>query len=171
MHPPTPSTLALVALVPLLVWRVYARFRRMMGRQRLSPARPWITLGVFSALTAVLAFAAHAHIERLWWMAAGWPAGALLAVYGLRLTRFEPTPQGLFYTPNAYLGIALSLVFLGRVLYRMFEVFALDAMASPKTASFTGSPLTLAIFGLLAGYYMTYALGLIRWRRRAQIPG
>ncbi len=26
------------------------------------------------------------------------------------------------------------------------------------------SPLTLAVFGLIAGYYMTYALGLVRWR-------
>jgi hypothetical protein len=140
----------------------------MVGRQRLSPARPWITLGVFSAFMILLGFAAQAHVERLWWMAAGFPAGALLAVYGLRLTRFEPTPHGLFYTPNAHLGIALSLVFLGRILYRMVEVFALGAMDHPKTASFTRSPLTLAVFGILAGYYMTYSLGLIRWRRRVE---
>jgi hypothetical protein len=27
------------------------------------------------------------------------------------------------------------------------------------------SPLTLAIFGLLAGYNTAYAIGLLRWRR------
>jgi hypothetical protein len=31
---------------------------------------------------------------------------------------------------------------------------------------FTRSPLTLLIFGVLAGYYMTYAVGLLRWRKR-----
>jgi len=26
------------------------------------------------------------------------------------------------------------------------------------------SPLTMAIFGTLAGYYVSYAIGLLRWR-------
>jgi hypothetical protein len=29
---------------------------------------------------------------------------------------------------------------------------------------FAHSPLTLSIFGLLAGYYIAYAIGLVRWR-------
>jgi hypothetical protein len=29
-----------------------------------------------------------------------------------------------------------------------------------------GSAATVAIFGLLAGYYITYAIGLARWRYR-----
>jgi hypothetical protein len=28
------------------------------------------------------------------------------------------------------------------------------------------SPLTLAVFGLVAGYYISYAIGLARWRFR-----
>ena len=28
------------------------------------------------------------------------------------------------------------------------------------------NPLTMAIFGTLAGYYVTYAIGLLRWRAR-----
>jgi hypothetical protein len=34
---------------------------------------------------------------------------------------------------------------------------------------FATSPLTLFIFGLLAGYYMTYAFGLLAWRRKAAL--
>jgi hypothetical protein len=30
----------------------------------------------------------------------------------------------------------------------------------------TNSPLTLAIFATLAGYYVTYAIGLLQWHRR-----
>lgn len=90
----------------------------------------------------------------------------MLAVYGLRQTRFEPTPQGLFYTPNAHLGIALSVLFVGRILYRLGEVYVLDTTASPGTSDFVRSPLTLAVFGLLAGYYIAYAVGLVRWRNR-----
>ncbi len=166
MQTPTPSTLALLLLVPLLAWRAYSRFRRMVGRQRLSRVRPWITLALFPVLLLLLIYAAQSHVERLGWLAAGLLLGACLAVYGLRLTRFEPTPQGLFYTPNAHLGIALSLLFVVRILYRLVEVYALKTVASPALSDFVQSPLTLAAFGLLAGYYMAYAVGLVRWRQR-----
>ncbi len=164
MHAPAPSTLAVIGLLPLLVWRVYIRFRRMVGRQRLSQRRPWITLGIFSTVIVLLAFFGRTHLDRLWWLGAGMTAGLMLAAYGLRITRFEPTPQGLFYTPNAYLGIAMSLLFLGRMTYRLVEVYALSTSASHQPPDFMRSPLTLAVFGLIAGYYMTYALGLVRWR-------
>jgi hypothetical protein len=138
----------------------------MVGRQRLSRVRLWITLTIFPALIVLLVYAAHAHWERLGWLAAGLGAGSVLAVYGLRLTSFEPTPQGLFYTPNAHLGIALSLLFVGRILYRLVEVYGINTTAFPSAADFVRSPLTLAVFGLLAGYYIAYAIGLARWRNR-----
>lgn len=156
------STLVLLVLTPLLAWRSYARFRRLVGRQRLSRLRPRITLTVFPALLLALAYAALPEIGHLGWMAGGLAGGALLARYGLGRTRFEPTPQGLFYTPNAHLGIALSLLFVLRLLYRLVEVYFL----APGDGGFFRSPLTLTVFSLLAGYYIAYAIGLVRWRRR-----
>jgi cytochrome b561 len=151
-------------LLPLLGWRVYARFRRMVGRQRLSRVRPWVTLAIFPTLILLLGLAAHSHPERLWWLAAGLSLGSLLGSFGLRKTKFEPTPQGLFYTPNAHLGIALSLLFVARIIYRLVEVYALEPTVPHGMDDFARSPLTLAVFGLLAGYYIAYAIGLARWR-------
>jgi hypothetical protein len=34
----------------------------------------------------------------------------------------------------------------------------------PSAQDFARSPLTLGVFGLLAGYYVGYAIGLTRWR-------
>jgi hypothetical protein len=159
-----PSTVTLLVLLPLIGWRFYARFRRMVGRQRLSKVRPWITLAIFPALIVLLGFAAMSHVERLALLAAGLGVGALLGRFGLSKTQFEPTPQGLFYTPNAHLGIALSLLFVGRVVYRLIEIYALDPTVPHGMDDFARSPLTLAVFGLLAGYYVCYAIGLLRWR-------
>jgi hypothetical protein len=33
-------------------------------------------------------------------------------------------------------------------------------------ATESGAAFTLAVFGLLAGYYIAYAIGLVRWRLR-----
>jgi len=160
----SPSAVTLLALLPLLAWRAYARIRRMVGRQRLSRVRPWITLAVFPLLIALLGLAAAGVPRSLAWMAAGLAAGALLGVFGLRRTTFEPTPQGLYYTPNAHLGIALSLLFIARIGYRFVDVLVIAPTAGHTPDDFLSSALTLAVFGLLAGYYIAYAFGLVRWR-------
>lgn len=162
MQAPGTATLVMLALIPLILWRVYSRVRRLVGRQRLSRIRPWITLAVFPILLLLLGWLAYPRLEPLAWLGGGLAGGALLALYGLRRTRFEPTREGLFYTPNAHLGIALSLLFIGRIAYRVIEVAVLG---HPNGAvDFAQSQITLSIFGLLAGYYIAYAIGLVRWR-------
>src|SRR4051812_31800070 len=160
----TATTVTIVLLAPLIAWRIYSRVRRMVGRQRLSRVRPWVTLVVFPLVVALLCAASLSHPERLWLLGAALCTGALLGVFGLRKTKFEATPQGLFYTPNAHLGIALSVLFLARIAYRLLEVFVLQPHLPHGGEDFARSPLTLAVFGLLAGYYMAYAVGLVRWR-------
>ena len=171
MQAPSPSTIGLIALLALLSWRAYARFKRMVGRQRLSKRRPWITLTVFTLLVVLLAYGARAEPQRLGWMMAGVAVGAVLAIYGLSKTRFEATPQGLFYTPNAHVGIVLSLLFIARILYRLVEIYLVDPATPRDAGAFARSSLTLAVFGLVAGYFMAYAVGLLRWRGRVMEAG
>ncbi len=161
----TPSALLLL-LVPLVAWRMYSRVRRLIGRQRLSKVRPWITLTIFPLIVLLLAWLTSAEPLRLAWLATGAAVGVPLGVFGLKRTRFEPTLQGLFYTPNLHLGIALSLLFAGRIAYRLVEIYAFRTALPDDFSGFAVSTLTLGVFGLLAGYYMTYAVGLVRWRAR-----
>lgn len=114
----------------------------------------------------MLCSASAAYPERLLWLAFGLSFGTLLGVFGLRKTKFEPTPLGLFYTPNVHLGIALSLLFVARILYRLVEVYVLDPHGPHGMGDFARTPLTLGVLGLLGGYYVVYAVGLVRWRRR-----
>jgi hypothetical protein len=138
----------------------------MVGRQQLSNVRPWITVCVFPILTVLLATASIAQPMSPLVLLAGVVVGIGLGVFGLRKTRFEKTPQGLFYTPNAHLGIALSLVLLGRIIYRLIQVYSISGSAAPPPQiNYATTPLTLVIFGTLAGYYVTYAIGLLRWQR------
>jgi hypothetical protein len=164
MQTPGPPTITLLILLPLILWRLYKRIRRMVGRQHLSRVRPWLTLTIFPLVILLLALSAVAHPERLLLLAGGIGIGVTLGLYGLKVTRFEATPEGLFYTPNAHLGIALSLLFVGRIVYRFFEIYAMQPSVPHGSADFARSPLTLAVFGVLAGYYITYAAGLLRWR-------
>ena len=173
-HAAGPSTIIFLVLIPLLAWRLYSRFKRMVGRQRLSRVRPWITLVVFPLIIVMLGAATLSHPQGLWLLAAGLLAGALLGIFGIAKTNFESTREGLFYTPNAHLGLALSLLFVARIAFRLVQLFTADPQALQQGSdNFARSPLTLCVFGLLAGYYVAYAVGLVRWRLRqvAAKPG
>jgi energy-converting hydrogenase Eha subunit A len=144
------------------------RVRRHIGRQTSRAWRHWAGAIFFPLLLVLLALAALARPLSEAALVAGAVCGAGLGVWGLKLTRYERTEQGFFYTPNAPLGIALSVLLVGRVLYRLAEVYAMQGHAAAvQSRDFVRSPLTLAIIGLLAGYYSTFAIGLLRWRRGA----
>ena len=165
--PFNPSLVVPVGIGVLILWRTYSRIRRMVGRQRLSKVRPWITVCVFLPLVLLLAFSSIARPQSLLGIGGGLVVGIGLGVYSLRKTRFENTPQGLFYTPSAHVGIAVSLLFVGRLLYRLIQMYAISGAPAPggdPSLQYATTPLTMLIFGVLAGYYVTYAIGLLRWR-------
>jgi hypothetical protein len=173
MQPPGhPSLLVSLLIGAFVIWRFYSRIRRMVVRQKFSRVRPWITVSIFPLLLVLFAATSLAHPEGLATLLGGTAAGVGLGVYGLRLTRFENTPDGLYYTPNAHLGIALSVLLIGRLGYRAMQMSAAGGAGWQQSGAFgpgsAGSPVTLLIFGALAGYYVTYAAGLIRWDRSAR---
>jgi len=165
MHAPPSTYVPFLIMIPLVAWRMYSRVKRSIGQQKLSKRRPWLPICLFPLLTVMLGAAAFGKPALLGALAGGIMGGVALGFYGLSKTRFEAKPEGLFYTPNAHVGIALSVLFVGRVIYRMVVLYSMDPSAQSGAPDFAASPLTLGIFGLLAGYYVTYAIGLVRWRK------
>jgi len=165
---PHPSLLVTILLAAFIIWRFYSRIRRMVVRQKLSKVRPWITVCVFPIALVLFAVLSISHGVDLASLFGGTVVGIGLGLYGTRLTRFENTPEGMYYTPNAHLGVALSALLIARVGYRYFT--ASSDSWPPQPAFGPGNPgswITLLIFGMMAGYYVTYAIGLIRWSRSA----
>jgi hypothetical protein len=166
-----PQTVGMLVAAPLIAWRIYSRMKRLVGRQKSVAWRHWTTAVLFPLLIILLGAGAMADALAMGGLAGGLLVGVALAVTGLRLTQFENTAEGLFYTPNAHIGIALSLLFTGRVLYRMFQVFSGGIVQHGSDMHYARSPLTMLIFGMLAGYYVAYAAGILRWRaQQSQVP-
>jgi hypothetical protein len=163
MNAPVQTQILTILLLALILWRVYMRMRRTLGRQHLTKVRPWIIVILYPVLTALILSSAARQPQALAALAVGLAVGVGLGIYGFRLTRFEVTPEGLYYTPSAHIGIALSLLLVGRVAYRMIQVGATGLGGGPGGVP-TLNPLTLLAVGPLFGYYTTYSIGLLRWR-------
>lgn len=160
------TTIALIILVPVLTWRIYARVKSRMMRQRSIVSRHYTGLLAFFGMVAVPASEISDPVA-IAALAAGAVAGLALGVYGLRVTRFEETDEGYFFTPNARLGTLVAMALVARVLYLGILIYANKGSNMP-TPRITDSPLTMLTVGLAGGYFWMYSLGLLRWRMKVR---
>lgn len=159
-------------IVALVVWSVYRRMRRSFGRQRVRDRLMWLRVGILTLAAAFIAVAIAHDVDVLGILLAGIACGAVLGYVGLRHTKFEVTPEGRFYTPHTYIGLVVTALFLGRLLYRFLGVY--NGLAPPAAsgqnlaAIYQHSPFTVAVIGAVVGYYVFYYLGVLQ-RTRPQV--
>ena len=164
------GTLLLTALVLFVMYR---RFRRSFGHQPLRPRRMIFRIAALTVIAALLLPGASLSITWVAALAGGLGVGVVLAVWGIRHTRFERRDGTLFYVPHTYTGLIVFAVFLGRFLYDLLVFYpSLKANAMRPGGMPPGTlgalperPLTVAIFFVLVGYYVCYYAAVL-WKSR-----
>jgi len=176
MHPSIANlgSTILIAAVVLLV--LYRRFRRNFGRQRLRQKSMILRMVIFGIFCLVLLLSPYGSVKGFVAALLGALLGLGLAVYAIAHTKFEATSEGRFYTPNGYIGMTVTALFIGRVIYRFIVVYPMlhstvqhrnQQMQMNPFAGYQHNPLTLGIYFLLAGYYICYYAGIIIKSRSA----
>jgi hypothetical protein len=158
--------IALILAMPLLLFLRYrAGTVRRLGRR-------WVaTLNLVVIVFSAMLFLDVAAITSLWvsdtfrYSLFGLMGGCLLGLLGLALTRWEQTPQALYYTPNRWLILIITLAVTARLLYGVWRIFhgwrtSGSDTSWLETAGIAGS---LALGAIMLGYYVTYSAG-VRWR-------
>ena len=162
-----------VLVVLFILWRIYVRMRRSFGRQRVQPRRMTVRITLL-ALIGILVLGASPNLWALGAVLAGAACGALLGLLGLRHTQFQSTSEGRFYTPHTYIGLSVTALFLGRLVYDALlfshDMQAFSAGPTALLAAEQSNPLTLALSGAVIAYYLTYYFGVLR-RSRQAAPG
>lgn len=170
-----PQLIAPVLFAALVVWGILRRLRRTFGRQPVHVGRIWFRICVLTLVGGlVIATSVARNAGALEALTAGLACGAVLAYLGLRHTKFEVTPEGRFYTPHTYIGLAVTVLFLGRLLYRFFYLSnGANAASDPNqnlAMAYQRNPLTLGIFAVLVGYYVLFYAGVLVRTRAAALP-
>jgi hypothetical protein len=164
-----PSWLPTLLAVPLVGFILYRRLRRSFGRQAVAPVRMVLRIALLSGIGCFLVVTSPPAAASYGAAGAGLVIGIALALVGLAHTKFEITPEAKFYVPNRWLGLVVTALFLGRLVARLLTMSERAAQMTTGADPFAGlqrSPLTLALYLLLAGYYVTYYSGLL-WKTRA----
>jgi hypothetical protein len=170
-------------IAALVVFLVYRRFRRNFGQQLLRPVRMQIRIVVLLIVGCLLLPQALRSGGVAAALLAGLACGVILALWGAARTRYLKIDNQLYFVPHTYTGVAVSLLFLGRLVYRFLQVYSsaraghgagLDsadrAFAPPGMLQ---SPLTVGLFFILMGYYVCY-YSIVLWKSKrvtAEEPG
>lgn len=164
--------LAVIALIP---FAIIQRFRR--GTMRVRPIGWLIALNFAGTFVSVLLFLLGAAITTQWlpgtltYTGAGLTAGMTLGVLGLALTRWEVAGGRLYYTPNRWLVLTITLVVTCRLAYglwRSWEAWqsSLDRMT---WVAASGVAASMSAGAIVLGYYLVYWFGVRRRFRRARL--
>lgn len=168
----------LLLLLPLLVVAVFAlwvlllpfalvqRYRHGRARRR---AQPWaVRINAWLLLLSAMLLLLGAWIGSRWIddalrdAALGLTVGIAIGIAGLWTSRFEATPQGLVYTPNRWLVLALTSLLALRIaagLWLGWRQWQSAPTASGWTIWLDRGGL-LAVAAVLLGYYLAYTWGL-----------
>jgi hypothetical protein len=167
---PVLIVLALVALIPLSILQ---RYRLGTSRQR---ARGWLAIINIVGLTlSSVMFLVSAAFSNIWvphafsYTAAGLGGGILLGIVGLALTRWERSPAALYYTPNRWLVLAITLVITSRLVYGFWRTWHTWRFGADEGSSFfaaAGIAESMAAGAVVLGYYLAFWVGVRSRARR-----
>lgn len=163
--------LAFIALIP---FAIVQRFRR--GTMRARPIGWLIALNLAGTVVSVALFLLGAAITTRWipgtltYTSAGLAAGMVLGMLGLVLTRWEVAAGRLYYTPNRWLVLAITLVVTCRLAYgfwRSWEAWQASVDSMTWVAA-SGVAASMSAGAIVLGYYLVYWFGVRRRMRSAR---
>ena len=154
-----------IALMPLMLVQRYR-----VGTRR-QTARGWLlTINLVGLALSAAMFVTGAAVTNVWvpgalrYTIVGMLAGSALGFIGLRLTRWESHPNGLFFTPFRPLVFILVFVVSARLLYGLWRTWhAWRTLAGSDDWVYSaGIPQSMAAGALVLGYYVIYWAGVRR---------
>ena len=156
----------IVLATPLLL---LLRYRAGTARRM---ARPWIaTVNILSLLLSAGIFIWVAALTNFWvprafeYSLIGMFSGCLLGLLGLALTRWEKTATAIYYTPNRWLVLFVTLAVAARMVYGLWRIWHAWHTTGHDTSwlAAAGIPGSMSVGALVLGYYLSYFAG-VRWR-------
>jgi hypothetical protein len=161
-------------MAALVIWSIYRRLRRSFGKQRLMPLRMGVRIGILLLIGGLLLPSALRSAGYLQALVIGAIAGIALALWGASRTRYLREAGQLFYVPHTVTGLAVSLLFVGRVVYRGLQIYGMQhaadeaasgAAPASLSASMISSPSMVGLFYVLVGYYVCYYSAVL-WKSK-----
>lgn len=156
----------------IIVYRIFTRIRRNLSWQQLKPRRMGITTVLFSIIGLMFLAAGTLQVSTVISDILGIAAGVGLAYVGAQLTQVEKRNGYWFYRPNLWIGSLVTVIFIGRFVYRIVGMFSANQLGAAQSGNpwanamwSSGSGWTSGLMLIMFAYYITYNLIMLRKQR------
>jgi len=150
----------IIFIIALVLWVIYRRVRRNIGWQHLNQRKMLIRVVLFLIIGLMFFAGGIFHPVSLISDIVGIILGIILAYYGSFITSFERREDRLYYRPNIWIGSIVTFLFLARLIYRFYGIFAGGGLAKIQQIQ-QGQPNDFQNFGYAVGTSWTSGLLLI----------
>lgn len=152
--------------IVIICFFIYRRTKRTIGFQKLAKGRLKFRLTVFSILGIAIFLLGFIHPIHFIGYLIGLAAGVGLGLTAIRHTRFEHRADGWYYRTHLWIEIAVLVLFLSRIIYRVvFIALSPNPTSSLNPADltqFTKDPVTAGVFFIIVSYYILFFGYLLR---------
>lgn len=147
-------TLLIALLIGLMLYR---RTKKTIGLQKLVRSRLWFRTIVICMIGCLFLYASLLHPMNLIADVVGLACGLILAFYAVRHTEFEKRSDGWYYRTSLWVNIAVLVLLVGRIAFKLLTQAPVDAAASANPIQmYANDPLTIGIFFVLVAYYIRF---------------
>ncbi|MFC6452328.1 hypothetical protein ACFQ4B_23245 [Paenibacillus vulneris] len=161
-------------LIIFIMYRMYLRIRRNIGWQQLQPRKMGVSIVLLSIIGLLFLMAGTFQVSTVISDLLGILAGGILAYVGAQLTQIELRNGHWFYRPNLWIGSLVTVIFIGRFMYRLFGIFTAGASGALQSGNpwanpvfSSGSGWTAGLMLIMFAYYITYNVMMLRKQRFA----
>ncbi|MCO7125511.1 hypothetical protein NIE88_06970 [Sporolactobacillus shoreicorticis] len=151
-------------VIIFILFALYRRIRRNIGWQLFKVKRMLIRITLFTIIGLFFLSGSLTHPISIVSDLLGLLAGAALAYYSSKMTELEHRDNRWHYRTNIWIGGVVSALFIGRLLYRFYEVYS-SGMPQGNTAATqqinTNSAWSAGLLLIMFAYYVVYYLLLL----------
>ncbi|GGE29951.1 hypothetical protein GCM10011391_05630 [Pullulanibacillus camelliae] len=152
----------------VIIFALYRRMRRFIGWQSLGRSRLMIRTVLFCVIGIIILGAGLIHPISLISDLIGMVLGVLLAFYSASVTQFEEKQGQWYYRPNSWVGSFVIFLFVVRLIYRFYMVYAQGSQLQTDQAegwqalgNSIGPSWTAGLLLIMFGYFVTYNIILL----------
>ena len=156
-----------IIIAALIMFSIFRRVRRNIGWQHLNPGPMKVRTAIFLVIGVIFLAMGAFHLGSLISDVVGILIGIILAYYSAVITRFEQRDRLWYYRQNTWVGGLVIAAFLGRIIYRIYEIYTLVKSTGLPGGKIGGlrnmgydfgnswtSGLMLIMFAYYTGYYI-----------------
>lgn len=152
----------IIILVVLLVgYRIFRRVQRNFSWVEFKSRRLRFRIGLFAVIGVVFMAESGFSTVSVVSDVIGILLGAVLGVVGASMTAFERRGMELFYKANVWIGSIVTVLFIGRFAYRMYEVMTMPQTKDSYNFAAGGSSWSSGLMLIMFAYYVVYYALLI----------